>query len=152
MQVNTLLLLLFSGNKKHWIIQFTLPFRFWEAVALKFLSPHHQYKSPFTFLVLWPHFTFTIHSPSLLYASTVLFCYSSWICPFYGTATRPCRNLLQLLCALYISDLIQDELLYASSECVCCLDFYSACTKSPRPYVHLYFSLEENRGTFWETN
>jgi len=45
--------------------------------------------------------------------------------------------MLQLLCALYISDLVKDELFYASSKCVCCLDFYSACTKSPRPYVHL---------------
>jgi len=118
----------------------------------QFISSHHQYKSPFTFLVLWSHFTFTFRSPSPLYASTILFCYSSWIRPFYGTTTRPCRNMLQLLCASYISDLIKDELLYASSECICCLDFYSACTKSPRPYAHLYFSFEENRATFWKIN
>jgi hypothetical protein len=95
---------------------------------------------------------FHFRGPSLLYASTILFCYSSWIRLFYVMAAGPCRNMLQLLCVLYISDLIKDELLYASSECVCCLDFYSACTKSPRPYVHLDFNFEENRGTFWKIN
>ena len=60
--------------------------------------------------------------------------------------------MLQLLCALYISDLIKDELLYENSECVCCLDFYSVCTKSPRLYAHLDFNFEENRGPFWKIN
>jgi hypothetical protein len=79
--------------------------------------------------------TFHFRGPSLLFASTILFCYSSWIRPFYATAVRPCRNMLQLLCALYISDLIKDELLYTSSECTCCLDFYSAFTTPDHTFV-----------------
>jgi hypothetical protein len=148
-QVNIFLLLLLCCSKKHWIIQLTLSFRFWKTVASKLvisLSIHVP------LYISGIAATFHFRSLSLFYASTKLFCYSSWICPFYVTAARPCRNVLQLLCALYISDLIKDELLYASSECVCCLDFYSACTKSPRPYVHLDFNFEENRHPFWKIN
>ena len=96
--------------------------------------------------------TFHFHSPFLLYTSPILFCNSSWIHSFYVTAARPCRNMLQLLCVFYISDLIKDKLLSVSSECVCCLYFYSACTKRPRPYNHLDSNFEENRGTFWKIN
>ena len=129
-------------------MQLNLPFRFWKIVASKVLVISSSIHDP----LYIPGIAATFHfrGTSLLYASTILFCYSSWICTFYVMAARPCRNMQELLCALYISDLIKAELLYASSECVCCLDFYSACTKSPRPYVHLDFNSEENRGTFWK--